>query len=878
MRNQFWTDILGEDQTKTTQGKGKTQNPALIGDAESNASGARSHDGWQHHADDRFVAGPSALATDAGANGEKAGHDRLIPVEGLEFAAQPDAFTFEDSARTAFHAVTDDPALDVSADPLAPAAYAGAQAYSNGEIYFPGGGITVTAADSGSRFPDAANIIRFDRASQSVSVWVDAAWSGQSYHYVNGQPRWFDDALMKYSAPAMDGCGPYFYSQVGDIHYDKDTMYGAKMYFGGLKDYLEIKDGDTTVGIFAHMGGGDDELHCENADAMPFAYFNLGEGNDTAVITGTATDSSRSGDPLLTNVVIHGGGGNDRISYENGGNAFIYGDEGDDVFAFSFGDCKRSGIADVWGGDGRDVFISQQLIGEDFLLNPKQPINFQWWAVTLGYAIQDFIGAIPLKPVGPKFEAPALNVLTMWMRQALRIGELINNGGHAGEDKYSKLDTLTYLRINDFDPREDLFTQRFENQMSHNTIGSLSVEGGMLHVRDSTNREIAKIILDSGVAADLKSIASAHGEDTCTSVESYLEQAILESIRCSSIAYLMEGNDIKACINTDGVLSYNHFQSMGYDVASIYSKFGLYDDWMNLKKGMQQGDTLINFGALGAVQGGAGFVGPDGHRYYVAVGSNNGDLIYGSVNSDWNDDGAEGCRAEQTDTRSTLLSDIFGLGGDDIILGTSWVDHIYGGEGNDQINGGGANDVIYGDEGNDIIYGGDGNDTIYGGGTKGADSLNSGWPAFDCDTIYGGAGDDVIYGDAGYCFNDWDFCNDTIYGGLGNDTINGGMGNDMINGGAGNDKLSGSVGNDTFVFDAFFGHDTIFDFQRGLDKIDLSQVAELDSWSELVNHLGYDTDVEGLGYCAVITDGSGNEIDIALAAGQHLAASDFIFA
>jgi len=81
------------------------------------------------------------------------------------------------------------------------------------------------------------------------------------------------------------------------------------------------------------------------------------------------------------------------------------------------------------------------------------------------------------------------------------------------------------------------------------------------------------------------------------------------------------------------------------------------------------------------------------------------------------------------------------------------------------------------------------------------------------DTLTGGAGDDAISGEGGH---DW------LYGNAGND---------KITGGAGNDDLFGGAGDDTFDFNAINEtppgidqRDLIHDFQRGVDKIDLSTI------------------------------------------------------
>ncbi len=89
------------------------------------------------------------------------------------------------------------------------------------------------------------------------------------------------------------------------------------------------------------------------------------------------------------------------------------------------------------------------------------------------------------------------------------------------------------------------------------------------------------------------------------------------------------------------------------------------------------------------------------------------------------------------------------------------------------------------------------------------------------DTLDGGWGNDVLNGLGG---------NDRVVGGLGNDTLNGGAGNDRLIGGSGTDTLTGGTGADIFRFEAkgdsaaSTARDTITDFEKGVDKIDLQAI------------------------------------------------------
>ena len=63
---------------------------------------------------------------------------------------------------------------------------------------------------------------------------------------------------------------------------------------------------------------------------------------------------------------------------------------------------------------------------------------------------------------------------------------------------------------------------------------------------------------------------------------------------------------------------------------------------------------------------------------------------------------------------------------------------------------------------------------------------------------------------------------DLIMGGAGDDSLSGGAGDDLIVDGNGSDTLTGGAGADVFTFDPDGDDDTITDFQRGIDSLDLS--------------------------------------------------------
>lgn len=131
-------------------------------------------------------------------------------------------------------------------------------------------------------------------------------------------------------------------------------------------------------------------------------------------------------------------------------------------------------------------------------------------------------------------------------------------------------------------------------------------------------------------------------------------------------------------------------------------------------------------------------------------------------------------------------------------MGGADADTIYGGNHKDTLFGNDGDDNLIGGEGNDELSGSSGVDSLYG--DNGADYIAGG---ADVDKLYGGAGDDTLRGDGG---------SDEIYSGLGNDKLTGGSGYDMF------------FFNDVKDSAVFYGLDSIDDFQKGQDRINLAGI------------------------------------------------------
>ena len=191
--------------------------------------------------------------------------------------------------------------------------------------------------------------------------------------------------------------------------------------------------------------------------------------------------------------------------------------------------------------------------------------------------------------------------------------------------------------------------------------------------------------------------------------------------------------------------------------------------------------------------------------------------------------------ADHSSGRAGSANWVFGIVGDETLVGSNGNEVFITSSGADEIQAGGGADIVFGGNGNTTIRGGEGDDFLIGDMTE--DGTGTGYndeiyTDLGNDTVFGFAGDDTIIGASGLSEEDQEFnSRNTIFGGRGNDSIDGGdgadlivdgtapfvldeygrlqefsvddvvrdaNGNDTINGGAGADVLVYSGGNDEF--------------------------------------------------------------------------------
>jgi Ca2+-binding RTX toxin-like protein len=253
--------------------------------------------------------------------------------------------------------------------------------------------------------------------------------------------------------------------------------------------------------------------------------------------------------------------------------------------------------------------------------------------------------------------------------------------------------------------------------------------------------------------------------------------------------------------------------------------------------GMDGNDDLIGGTGADRLDGGAGEDSADYHASAAAV------MVNLATNVHANGDAAGDQLFGVEDVIGSNFADqLTGDSGANQLLGKGGDAAIDGGAGADSMAGGVGNDVYYVDNAADLVTenAGEGTDRVVAslGWTLGINieelvltgsaAVNGTGNSLD-NSVTGNAGANILDGVAGLDSLFGNAGNDTLYGRDGADLLDGGDGADLLIGGNGRDGLRGGLGSDRFDFDTLgetavgYG-DRILDFERGIDKIDLSGI------------------------------------------------------
>lgn len=621
---------------------------------------------------------------------------------------------------------------------------------------------------------------------------------------------------------------------------------------GNGNDYLQGSESNDTI-----LGGaGNDYINArgtQNASDLDVVYG--GSGNDTIHASGAARIWAGDGDDSASasgSSTIYGGNGNDYVGFNGltAGHAFVDLGEGDNSVGGGISNAAAFSV-DIIAGDGNDSLNAYVNSGHSTIdLGNGNNI------IQIGANYNELHEAVIAIRTGNGDDSIQLN----YFREATIIS------GAGADTIIASGDGLLLINSGDGD-------DSIQGGLSTNVInagngndfatgmGIISGEEG----NDSLNGNGENTVLNGGVGNDFITASyfavgnGGDGDDTLQGSDYWHD---LEKVG-------LHGED-----GNDSITGYK-----GND--DLYGGAGA--------------DTVYGGANNDYIDGGIGndlLHGDDGND--AIIGGNGDDIVTGDAGNDSltagaGNDSLDGGNGNDTLSGMSGNNTMEGGTGDDVILGGTGNDSMNGGSDNDTINAGQGNDTITGGSGADIfiIAPVANSTTTITDFQQGNDIINltdAGFTSFNrlVDlTITNDNGDSVIslgngqsirvVGKAGYSWTEYDFRfsggiissdtddsligtvgNETIYAGYGYDTVYGGAGNDLIYGDNHNDTLYGAEGDDTLVGgqgeDRLFGgtgsdhfvivqepwqYDTVEDFTRGQDKIDLSNMHYILSMDDL---------------------------------------------
>jgi len=600
---------------------------------------------------------------------------------------------------------------------------------------------------------------------------VDTSLSVMSYGPAKNAVSTFSGGFMVYDIAALQ------------------SLYGANMSYKTGNDTYSMNSNVLTA---IWDAGGVDRI--DGSTMTTNLVINLNEGEFslsnnlkvTAIAYGVTIENANGGfgnDTIIGNSAnnfIYGNAGND-IIFSGGGADTIYGGVGDDRVVIN--KPISNGRTQAFGDSGFDT-LEVQLSLLDFTQAIRGDIkNFQNHITTSSQSVYAFT-TLPLNVTGFESISILLNGVDTSSFITVNGTSLSNTiNGSSSAELILGLDGDDVLRANEGD---DIVFGDDGNDQIYGGLGNDQIVGGLGN--DSIHGDAGDNVLHGGLGDDL--ITADIGND------------------------LAFGGDGKDTIQ------------LGHGTNTAY--------------GGEGDDTITTGDGIDLIYG------DSGHDTVSAGGGN--DTIHGGLGNDSIDAGSGN-------------DIVHGGDGDDVINGGIGRDTLRGDAGNDTLRGGNDNDTLIGGLGADNLYGDLGLDTASYEGALSAVSLSlvtggttgeaQGDKFFSVERIVGSAFNDTISGDAlnntlegmnGDDSLNGDAGNDTLRGGMGNDILMGGIGIDTLEGGDGNDRLDGGAGNDTLrlgngadvvVLGLGSGGDKVTDFSVFFDKVDLSSVASLTSWSQV---------------------------------------------
>ena len=155
-----------------------------------------------------------------------------------------------------------------------------------------------------------------------------------------------------------------------------------------------------------------------------------------------------------------------------------------------------------------------------------------------------------------------------------------------------------------------------------------------------------------------------------------------------------------------------------------------------------------------------------------------------------------------TISAGTVIENVYGGDGNDMLTGNDAGNRIHGGHGNDTIDGGEGADTLYGELGTDTLIGGSGDDTyVIDASDAAIESAGEGTDTVEVSfsyTLLANFENLTLLDEGGAIDGTGNAFDNIMTGNASANLLAGGDGNDMLNGGAGADTLIGGLGDDVY--------------------------------------------------------------------------------
>ncbi|MFK3776577.1 M10 family metallopeptidase C-terminal domain-containing protein [Agrobacterium sp. NPDC089420] len=623
-----------------------------------------------------------------------------------------------------------------------------------------------------------------------------------------------DDTL--YGDQEWDGKTAYASNGPGG----KDTVTG-----GAGNDYIHA-GGNTD---FVDGGEGDDKLNGGDGADVVIG----GSGND--VVSGDTGDDTLFGDMVVIdpagNMTFSGAGddriyaglGNDTV-YAGGGNDIVTGNDGNDVISGMDGNDTvwgENGDDSLFGGAGDDILYGQT--GNDTLEGGEGNDILEG-----GDGRDSLDGGMGNDTVNGGNGNDILNGNLGNDKISGGTGDDLLLGG-VGDDVLAggeHNDRLLGEIGNDIlkgDAGDDTLSGGAGDDVLHGGEGNDILEGGTEN--DALNGDAGNDVLNGGNGEDV--LVGGFGDDTLSGGagnDELLAGGGNDTLNGGDGADTLdgeEGNDVlSGGLGDDRLIGGVGTDSLSGGTGNDIYEVDLFGGSVTISE--TEGTDVLKL---------TGGVEPK----HVSLTRDGDDLVIYSVRDNANAVRIQGQFADGArKVEAVQFSNAYTINLTNLIIGDDGDNNLVGTEGNDGILGLGGNDSILGLGGDDFLDGGAGKDGIFGGGGN--------------DTIHGSGENDLLVGDDG---------------------------NDVIIGGTGDDVLVGGQGKDLFVINIEAGKETISDFEKGDDRIDLTGFENRFVSLKQMKYFG--SGIEQAGTDSVMKLGSGQLVLIEDVDASTLAENDFLF-